>query len=68
MARRMRLPRYPTTITTCFIPLQESDLSICSKMLINAGIEKIFYENGYEDPLADQMITEAGIEIVRFAL
>lgn len=41
---------------------------ICSKMLINAGIVKIFYEKGYDDPLADQMITEAGIEIVRFAL
>ena len=41
---------------------------ICSKMLINAGILKIFYENGYDDPLADQMITEAGIEIVRFSL
>ena len=41
---------------------------ICSKMLINAGIGKIFYEQGYDDPLADQMITESGIEIVRFAL
>jgi dCMP deaminase len=41
---------------------------ICSKMLINAGIAKIFYGKGYDDPLADQMITEAGIEIVRFAL
>ena len=41
---------------------------ICSKMLINAGIVKVFYEKGYDDPLADQMITEAGIEIVRFAL
>jgi len=41
---------------------------ICSKMLINAGIVKIFYEKGYDDPLADQMITESGIEIVRFAL
>ena len=41
---------------------------ICSKMLINAGIVKVFYEKGYDDPLADQMITESGIEIVRFAL
>jgi len=37
-------------------------------MLINAGIVKIFYEKGYDDQLADQMITEAGIEIVRFSL
>ena len=39
---------------------------ICSKMIINAGIKKIFYEAGYDDPLADQMLEEAGIEIVRF--
>jgi dCMP deaminase len=40
---------------------------ICSKMIINAGIEKIVYEDGYDDPLADQMLSETGIEIVRFA-
>lgn len=39
---------------------------ICSKMIINAGIKKIVYEDGYDDPLADQMLTETGIEIVRF--
>lgn len=41
---------------------------ICSKMLINAGIKKIIYEQGYDDPLADQMLTEADIEIERFPL
>ena len=38
---------------------------ICSKMLINAGIKKIYYEEGYDDPLAAQMLQEAGIELVR---
>jgi dCMP deaminase len=41
---------------------------ICSKMIINAGIEKIIYEEGYNDDLADQMLTEAGIERERFVL
>lgn len=36
---------------------------ICSKMLINAGIKKIVYEEGYNDALADQMLNEAGIEL-----
>ncbi|MFO7740150.1 MAG: cytidine/deoxycytidylate deaminase family protein [Desulfatiglandaceae bacterium] len=40
---------------------------ICSKMLINAGVKEIFYEEGYEDPLADQMLAEAGIEMKRLA-
>jgi dCMP deaminase len=39
---------------------------ICSKMIINAGIKKIYYEEGYEDTLADQMLAEVGLEIVRF--
>jgi len=39
---------------------------ICSKMLINAGIKEIIYEEGYDDPLADEMLTEAGIKVERF--
>lgn len=38
---------------------------ICSKMIINAGIVTVFYGEGYEDPLADQMLAEAGIELTR---
>ncbi len=41
---------------------------ICSKMLINAGIEKVFYLDGYPDPLADEMLAEANIEVVRLTL
>jgi dCMP deaminase len=39
---------------------------ICSKMLLNAGIERIIYEMGYPDQLAEEMIEEAGIEVMRF--
>jgi len=41
---------------------------ICSKMLINAGVEKIFFLDGYPDSLADQMLAEANIEVVRLTL
>jgi len=41
---------------------------ICSKMLINSGIRKILYEDGYDDHLADQMLREANIDIERFVL
>jgi dCMP deaminase len=40
---------------------------ICSKMIINAGIKKVYYNEGYNDPLADQMLSEAGLEIVRLS-
>ncbi len=39
---------------------------ICTKMLINAGIRRIVYAEGYSDALAQEMVAEAGIEIVRF--
>lgn len=40
---------------------------ICSKMLINAGIRRIIYEEGYTDHLAEEMIGEANIEVVKFS-
>ncbi len=36
--------------------------AICSKMLINAGIEAIYYEDGYPDDLSRALLAEAGIE------
>ncbi len=41
---------------------------ICSKMLINAGVEKIFFLEGYPDPLADELLSEANIELVRLTI
>ena len=35
--------------------------SICTKMLINAGIIEINYKEGYPDTLASDMLAEAGI-------
>jgi dCMP deaminase len=39
---------------------------ICSKMIINAGIQKIIYEEGYADALAKEMLKESGIEVKKF--
>lgn len=41
---------------------------ICTKMIINSGIIKIYYEEGYDDYLSDQMLAEAGLEIERLSL
>ena len=38
---------------------------ICAKMLINAGVRRIVYLDGYADVLAAEMIEEVGIELVR---
>lgn len=38
---------------------------ICAKMIINAGITRVVYEHSYPDDLSIQLMTEAGIEIVK---
>ena len=38
---------------------------ICAKMIINAGILRIFYESGYADTLSEEMLAEAGVELVQ---
>ncbi|MFP4225592.1 MAG: deoxycytidylate deaminase [Desulfobacterales bacterium] len=39
--------------------------SICTKMLINAGIKKIYYRSGYADQLSRDLLEEAEIEVVK---
>ena len=39
---------------------------ICTKMLINAGIMRVVYEDGYADPLARQMWEESKVTIEQF--
>ncbi len=44
----------------------DSPCSICSKMLINAGVQNIVYGRGYPDNLAREMLSEAGIDAILF--
>ena len=37
---------------------------ICSKMIINAGIDKIVVKEGYPDKLAEELLAEAGKRII----
>lgn len=39
--------------------------SICMKMIINAGVKTIFYEDGYQDPLSQELVGEAGIALTK---
>ena len=34
---------------------------ICSKMLINCGVQNIFFSHGYPDQLAQDMLNDAGV-------
>jgi dCMP deaminase len=39
--------------------------SICIKMIINAGITRVFYFNGYPDSLSMEIIEESGVTLVK---
>lgn len=36
---------------------------ICAKMIINAGIAKVIYRDGYSDQLSQEMLQEAEVEV-----
>jgi dCMP deaminase len=40
---------------------------ICSKMIINAGIRRIVFHEGYADDLAREMMAESGMVVEKFA-
>jgi len=39
--------------------------SICSKMLINIQLEKVYYKEGYPDELTSLLMAEAGIPLLQ---
>lgn len=39
---------------------------ICAKMMINAGIKKLVYSGGYPDELAQEMLKESKLEVVKY--
>ncbi len=39
--------------------------SICSKMIINAGISRIVVKEGYPDKLAVEILDEAGLKVIK---
>jgi len=39
---------------------------VCAKMIINAGIKRVVFEDSYADPLAEEMLNEAGVELVKY--
>jgi len=49
---------------TMYVTLQPC--SLCAKMAVNAGIEKIVFKGNYPDELSMAILEEAGIELVPY--
>ena len=39
---------------------------ICAKMIVNAGITRVVYEEGYPDEFAMNIFSEAGVQVERY--
>lgn len=46
------------------LALEESQNANCAKLLINAGIKKVFYNNNYSDEETFKILKEAGVETI----
>jgi len=57
--------KHGTAITGSVLYCTNLPCVICSKMIINAGITRIVYEEGYPDNLGQEMLAEAGILLER---
>ena len=58
--------KHGTDISGAVLYCTNQPCGICAKMLINAGIRRIIFEEGYPDQLAADMIKESGIDVVRY--
>ena len=40
--------------------------TICAKMIVNAGIKRVVYKEGYPDPFAVELLHEANVQLDRY--
>ena len=40
---------------------------ICAKLIVNAGIKRVVYRDGYPDKFAVEVLNEANVELARYA-
>jgi len=55
--------RYGVNISGSSIYINTQPCVVCAKMLINAGVTEIIYQNPYPDELSLKMLEEAGIRV-----
>lgn len=58
--------RHGTAIDGATVYCTHQPCVLCAKILINAGITEIIYQNAYPDALATEMLEEAGIVTTRY--
>lgn len=60
--------KYGINISGSKIYINTQPCVVCAKMIINAGIEEIIYQNPYNDELSKEILEESGIKMRIFNL
>lgn len=55
--------RYGIDISGASIYITTQPCVVCAKMLINAGITEVVYQNPYDDALSQELIAESGMKM-----
>ena len=58
--------RYGINIDGATLYCTHQPCGICAKMIINAGIKRVVYKDGYPDEFSMQLFREANIEIDKY--
>lgn len=40
---------------------------ICTRMIINSGIKRVIYKNGYPDPFALELFKQSDVELIKYS-
>jgi len=55
--------RYGIDISEASIYITTQPCVVCAKMLINAGIQEVVYQNPYPDELSQELLAESGMKM-----
>ena len=58
--------RYGINISGATLFCTHQPCVICAKMIINAGIRRVVYKEGYPDEFSVELFKEAGTELIKF--
>lgn len=58
--------RLGTSVADATIYVTHQPCTICTKMIINAGIKRVIYKYGYPDDFSLQLLDEAGVELIKW--
>ena len=55
-----------TSVQDATIYVTHQPCSICTKMIINSGIKRVVFKEGYPDDFSIELFKEAGVEVHKF--